>query len=226
MPSELENFDWLNHKGLDMVYERKLKILRGLSDACSSCNMCELGLKNVARDKESGDFRDPHVFSNLNPKRFMVVGQNPGWTELGVGVPLVGEAGVNFDVEIERHKLSRDDFYICNACRCFTPGNTRPEARNLEACRPYLEMEIRTIKPKLVVALGGVAFEQLCPGVPFSESLKKITKSKKYDGVPVFPVYHPSPVNLDEGGKRKDFEEQIALMCGLVKALRAKLQAG
>lgn len=211
----------MNHKGPDPVYERKLKMLRGLSEACMACNMCELGLHHVTRNNEGIDYRNPHVFSNLNPKRFMVVGQNPGWTEIGLGVPFVGEAGENFNAELAKNKLSRDDFYVCNAVRCFTPGNSRPEVRHLEACRSFLEMEIRAIKPRLVVALGGVAFEQLCPGLAFSESLKKISKSKTY-GVPVFPVYHPSPLNLDEGGRRAEFEEQMALMCGLVHALKAK----
>jgi DNA polymerase len=198
------------------VIERKMIALKPLADLCHVCPMCELGFRPAKRGEEQ---HDPHVFSNLNPSKFVVVGQNPGWNEVVRGEPFVGDAGQAFDSEIAKHGLSRDDFYICNVVRCFTPYNTKPTHNNLQQCEPFLRMELGILKPQLIIALGSVAFEQLCPDKNFSDSLLKLTKSKY--NVPVFPIYHPSPLNLDEGGRRSAFAEQIRLMCGLVKAIKS-----
>ncbi len=196
---------------------QKLALLTPLKQVCVECHMCELGFRKVNRN---GRNLDPHVFSTMTVSRFMVIGQNPGYNEVLQKAPFVGDAGKVFDDEIAKHGLTRQDFYISNAVKCFTEGNTRPQQLHIDRCEPILRIEIQTLKPKLVVSLGGVAFEQLCPGRQFSESLGRITKSAKF-GVPVFPIYHPSPLNLDEGGKRGVFEEQIRLMCGLVQRLKA-----
>lgn len=198
-------------------YDRKLRMLRQLSRTCLACSMCELGLKCA---KKGHHLRDPHVFSNMKPHRFMIVGQNPGWDELEVREPFVGAAGKNFDDEIAKYNMSRDEFYICNTVRCYTEGNTRPTRKNVMRCEPFLQMEINLIKPKLIVSLGSVAFSQLCPDAVFGESLKKLVDSKY--GVKVFPVYHPSPMNFRDGLRKSAFEDQIRVMCGLVKAIQAK----
>ncbi len=179
--------------------------------------MCELGLKCA---EKNDTLRDPHVFSNMKPHRVMVVGQNPGWDELAAGEPFVGAAGQNFDDEIAKHGMTRDEFYICNTVRCWTKGNTRPTQKNVERCEPFLRIEINLLKPKLIIALGGVAFSQLCPDAVFGKSFLKLTKSKY--GIKIFPVYHPSPVNFRDGSRKQVFEEQIATMCRLVKATKAK----
>jgi DNA polymerase len=178
--------------------------------------MCELGLKGA---EKSGTMRDPHVLSNMNPTRFMVVGQNPGWEELEKREPFVGAAGKNFDQEIAKYGLSREDFYICNTVRCFTAGNSKPTEKHKQRCEPFLRMEMALIKPKLVIALGAVAFSQLCPDTQFSDGLKKITKSPAF-GVPVFAIYHPSPLNFRGGDRKAAFEDQIKIMCHLIKRLK------
>lgn len=234
---ELESFDWFNFKsiapttpfkpvfvsimqltGTETPYDRKLRMLGQLSSACTACSMCELGLKEAIKKNIA---RDPHVFSNMNPTRYMVVGQNPGWNELEQREPFVGAAGENFDNEISKHQMSRDDFYICNTVRCFTQGNTKPTDKHKKRCEPFLQIEINLIKPRLVIALGAVAFSQLCPGAEFSNGLKKITRSSLYD-IPVFAIYHPSPVNFRDGSRRELFASQIKVMCVLVKELQKR----
>lgn len=201
----------------ETAYDRKLRMLRQLSQTCAACTMCELGAKDAVRGTT---IRDPHVLSNMNPKRFMVVGQNPGWTELEKCEPFVGAAGKNFDEELAKNGLSRQDFYICNTVRCFTQGNEKPTEHHIETCKPFLSMEISLIKPLLIVALGAVAFERLCPGVKFSDSLKKIVKNAA--GQPVFAVYHPSPMNVNDPERRAAFNEQMAVLCGVVGKLKEK----
>jgi len=201
----------------DDLKDRKLRMLLPLAQVCVNCTMCALGSQKA---KKGDEVHDPHVFSSFMPSRFMVVGQNPGWNEVVHKMPFVGDAGKNFDAEIAKHGLQRSDFYICNSVRCHTPGNTKPDVVHLERCEPFLRMEVQILKPKLIVALGAVAFDQLCPKVDFQSSLKRLTRSKY--GVMVFPVYHPSPLNLDEGGRREAFEDQIRMMCALVQELRRR----
>ncbi len=230
---ELFEFDWFGFKSEATVFkpnltsimqlkepefpfDRKLRMLKHLSTTCTACSMCELGLKPAIKNDES---RDPHVLSNLNPTRFMVIGQNPGWNEICVREPFIGAAGKNFNEKITKHGLSRDDFYICNVVRCFTAGNVKPSAKNVERCSPFLRIEINLLKPKLVVALGAVAFAALCPDAVFSDSLKRIVKSSVYD-VPVFAIYHPSPLNFIDNNRMVIFEDQIKVLCALVKKLK------
>jgi hypothetical protein len=113
LQNEMDEFDWANHKGpsepcakpfyLSIIsvnhetpHERKLRMLIPLASTCMGCSMCELGLKVATRGKLG---LDPHLLSNMNPQRFMVVGQNPGWNELRKREPFVGDSGENFDFE-------------------------------------------------------------------------------------------------------------------------------
>ena len=77
-------------------------------------------------------------------------------------------------------------------------------------------MEIGLLKPKIIVALGAVAFNTLCPNSKFSECLLKITKSSHGD---VYSVYHPSPMNVNDPSRRKKFNNQIRLLCAVVNRL-------
>jgi len=231
MMSELDDFDWMNHKGPDpsvriikpippsiiganaeTPYERRMRMLVQLSQTCLACSMCELGLK-IAYKGNLG--RDPHLLSNLNPKRFMIVDQNPGWAELEKHEPFIN-FGDMFNSEIGLYGLTRNDFYICNMVRCFS--DTRPTAQHIEQCSPFFQIEINIIKPRLVIALGAAVFEQLCPGVTFLDSLKKITKSNKFN-INVFAIYHPSMLNLQDANQVASFKDQIKVMCALVKAM-------
>ena len=209
-------FSIMQLKDPEEPFDRKLRMLQHLSTTCTACSMCELGLKPAIKNDES---RDPHVLSNLNPTRFMLVGQNPGWDELRVREPFVGAAGANFDREIIKYGITREDFYICNTVRCFTSGNSKPSDKNIIRCSPFLQIEINLIKPKLVVALGAVAFSALCPGISFSDNLKKIVVSPVYD-IPVFAIYHPSPLNFRDKSRLDIFQDQVRVLCALVKRLR------
>jgi DNA polymerase len=178
--------------------------------------MCELGLQGAEKNLE---VRDPHVFSNMNPSRFLVVGQNPGWDELKQHEPFVGAAGKNFDAEIAKHGLDRKSFYISNTVRCHTKDNQKPTPRHMDRCEPFLRMEIGLLKPKLVITLGAVAFAQFCPNNEYSKSLKTIIKSEKFD-VPVFAVYHPSPMNFRDEHRKIEFAKQVHILCTLLKRIK------
>lgn len=237
--AELEAFDWINHKssgkplfpgqpismfqaGSETTQDRQLRMLYQVKLACTACSMCELGLNGASSDGKL--YRDPHVFSTMTPSKFMVVGQNPGWNEVCQGEPFVGQAGKNFSDELKKHNLSRADFYISNAVKCYTSSNQRPELRNVERCRPFLEIEINVLRPCFIVALGAVAFNSLCGDKSFSDHLGKLVRADKFSTggytANVIPIYHPSPLNMADKDRKAGFEHQIKIVAGLVMALR------
>ncbi len=197
-------------------YDRKLRMLRQVSQTCMACSMCELGRVDAVRDTT---IRDPHILSNMNPTKFMIIGQNPGWNELAERMPFVGESGRNFDKELAANGLSRDSFYICNTVRCYTKDNAKPSLKHIERCKPFLVIEFNLLQPLLVITLGAAAFNTICPGVVYNSALKRITKSEAYN-VDVFAIYHPSPRNISLPDRSKMFKEQMRMMCSLVKKLK------
>lgn len=222
VPPFKRNFesDWTDRMDnkFPSLLEKKRRMLDRLADLCNSCVACELGRNGAERD---GIVRDPHVLSNNNYSRIIVCGQNPGWEELKVRKPFVGAAGKNFDKELEKNGLDRSAFYITNAVKCFTKNNDKPSHLHLTSCRGYLQLEIRVLRPQLVVTLGSFAFGLFCPDKNYQDSLGKITMSKEFD-VKVFAIYHPSPLNLSQIERKKDFEKQMKLLSGLVTRLRSR----
>lgn len=187
-------------------------MLPHLAQACMRCGMCGLGWRQV--DHGTGKL-DPHVFSNykpiFTPQRFMIVGQNPGLNEVVRGEPFVGAAGENFNKALLQTMWRRDNFYITNAVKCHTEGNRVPTAQQMEACEPFLRMEMAIVKPILVVALGSVAHNILCPDVAFSDAIGRVNTSHKFD-VKIFTTYHPSPLNLADRQRRIQFHKDIRLL--------------
>ena len=189
---------------------KRYEMLPSLKEACKTCRMCDLGWK-LARGK-----LDPHVFSNYTalstPHQFLICGQNPGFNEVNEGMPFVGAAGENFNKAIMLSGMwRRDNFYITNACKCFSDGNVPPTPKQLERCEPFLRMEIAIVKPRLVIAFGAVAFGVLCGNLDFTPSIGKIVNSEKF-GVKVYLTYHPSPLNLSDPARRKQFEKDIRIL--------------
>lgn len=195
--------------------ERVLKTLIPLRSTCYHCTMCHLGRKWL------GSSIHPQVFSTMNPSRWVIVGQNPGLNERIQKVPFVGDAGKYFDQTIEKFGIKRSDFYITNCTKCWTENNQAPDRTEQEACLPFLSMELKLLKPKLVVALGAIAFSVLCPSERLTPSLGKIINSKRFD-VKVFPVYHPSPRNMSNPDRKTQFIKDIKKLCRLMAIAREK----
>ncbi len=87
-------------------------------------------------------------------KGVMFIGEAPGKSEDEQGRPFVGRAGQLLTELIEMIGWRREDVYITNVVKCRPPGNRDPEDSEIEACLPYLKMQIMAIKPRLIVALG------------------------------------------------------------------------
>ena len=98
----------------------------------------------------------------------MFVGEQPGDQEDRAGKPFIGPAGKLLDDMMQQAGIPRDEVYVTNAVKHFKfePRGTRrihakPSAREVGACRPWLEAEIEAVKPRMIVCLGATAAQSL-----------------------------------------------------------------
>jgi len=127
--------------------------------------------------------------STTSPVLF--IGEGPGEVEDATGRPFVGPAGQKLTEILESVGIARERVYIANMVKCRPPGNRTPQKDEIEACWPYLEAQIRHIKPKIIVALGNV------PAQYFLKTTEGITTLRGRffpwrDGIEIFCMFHPS----------------------------------
>src|SRR5829696_1407984 len=134
---------------------RTLTELRAAEAECTRCPLYKFGTQVVP-----GEGR---VRAHL-----MLVGEQPGDQEDRAGKPFVGPAGQVLNEALEAAGIPRDEAYVTNAVKHFKwePRGTRrlhakPSAREVGACRPWLETELSIVKPKMVVCLGATAAQSL-----------------------------------------------------------------
>jgi uracil-DNA glycosylase family 4 len=153
--------------------------------------------------------------------RLMFVGEAPGADEDELGEPFVGRAGELLTKIIQATGLSRREVYIANIlkCRPDTPGqnfgNRKPTPEEMATCIPYLHEQIDLIRPKVLVALGGVAIEALLgKGLGIT---KLRGQWQNYRGTPLMPTYHPAYLlrNQSLSEKRKVWEDFLQVMAKL-----------
>lgn len=132
-----------------------LSVLREAVDGCRGCA--------IYCNATQGVFGE-------GPKDATVVfvGEQPGDQEDRAGKPFVGPAGQVLDEGLVAAGIPRDQTYVTNAVKHFKwePRGTRrlhskPSAREVAACRPWLQTELSVIKPKMVVCLGATAAQSL-----------------------------------------------------------------
>jgi DNA polymerase len=134
---------------------RNLAALREASRACTGCELYRHATQTVFGE---GPAR----------ARVMLVGEQPGDEEDTRGEPFVGPAGRLLDAALEEAGLVRDRVYVTNAVKHFKHEprgkwriHKKPDAAEVRACRPWLEAEIRSVTPRVVVCLGATAAQAL-----------------------------------------------------------------
>jgi DNA polymerase len=126
----------------------------------------------------------------------MFVGEAPGAQEDLSGVPFVGAAGQLLDKFLQRVNLHRDECYIANILKCRPPGNRDPEVDEIKECFPFLQRQIATIRPRVLVTLGKYATQRL--SLQWGEmrvllqTLELNYTEGEHDPIPIVPTYHPS----------------------------------
>jgi uracil-DNA glycosylase len=162
--------------------------LAELAQVASGCTKCPL---SAHRTQVVFGVGDPHA-------DLLFVGEAPGRDEDLQGEPFVGRSGKLLDrLVLEELGMHRSQFYIANVIKCRPPDNRDPRPDEIAACRPYLEAQLASIAPTVVITLGNFATKLLL------ETDLGITKvrGRAYprDGWQLVPTYHPAAA-LRSGG--------------------------
>lgn len=132
-----------------------LPLLRGLAASCHACDLYKRATQTVFGEGRKS-------------ARAMIVGEQPGDVEDRVGRPFVGPAGKMLDKALAEAGIDRDVVYVTNVVKHFKwteRGKRRlhekPNAREIAACRPWLDAELQVVKPRVLVCLGATAAQAL-----------------------------------------------------------------
>jgi len=128
-----------------------LPALRAAAAGCKACDLWKLGTQTVFGEGRAS-------------ARVMLVGEQPGDKEDLQGRPFVGPAGAVLDKALAAAGINRNDVYVTNIVKHFKwePRGKRrlhkkPNTLEISACRPWLDAEIKVVKPEVVILLGASA---------------------------------------------------------------------
>ncbi len=117
------------------------------------------------------------------------VGEGPGRNEDEKGLPFVGAAGRQLEGFLDAAGLRRGEVFITNVVKCRPPANRRPTSAEALACEPYLQRQLRLIRPKVVVLLGDSALKRFLPEERLATAHGRLFRRA---GLDLFPTYHPA----------------------------------
>jgi len=195
--------------------------LRTLSAAAHECRGCDL-YKTATQVVFGAGPRTAHV---------MFVGEQPGDQEDRQGAPFVGPAGMLLDKALEEAGIPRSDVYVTNAVKHFKwePRGKRrihkkPRISEVKACRPWLEAELRAVKPAVIVCLGATAAQALLgPQFKLMRHRGELVPSPLPEAHHVVATIHPSSVLRapDAEGRRAAFEMLVSDLRVVAQAVRS-----
>ncbi|MCJ7469217.1 uracil-DNA glycosylase [Candidatus Bathyarchaeota archaeon] len=143
----------------------------------------------------------------------MLIGEAPGRSEDLQGRPFVGSAGNFLEALLGEIGLSRADLFICNILKCRPPNNRPPKPLEVQTCTPYLDRQIKTVKPKLIVSLGSHSTAYIFSkfGLQFTNITEvhgKFFEAVVYGKrVKIFPSYHPAAALYNPQYKKQIIED-------------------
>ena len=135
----------------------------------------------------------------------MFIGEGPGFHENEQGRPFVGAAGKYLDELLEIGGLERNKVFITNVVKCRPPGNRDPLPDELSACGAFLDGQVETINPLVIVTLGRFSMARFFPNVKISTAHGQPLWIR---GRLIIPMYHPAAALHQPGLKpvlEKDF---------------------
>jgi uracil-DNA glycosylase family 4 len=146
----------------------------------------------------------------VGPKRtdWLVIGEAPGAEEDRRGEPFVGAAGQLLDAMLRAIGLDRTrNVYIANVLKSRPPGNRDPKPEEVAACLPYLVRQIALLQPRIMLAVGRIAAQNL---LGTDTPLGRLRGRVHYFGelnTPLVVTYHPAYLLRTPGDKRKAWED-------------------
>jgi uracil-DNA glycosylase family 4 len=140
--------------------------------------------------------------------QWLVVGEAPGAEEDRRGEPFVGRAGHLLDAMLKAIGLSRgSNVYIANVLKSRPPGNRDPKPEEVAACLPYLMRQIELLRPRVMLAVGRIAAQNLLStDAPLGRLRGKVHHFGELN-TPLIVTYHPAYLLRTPSDKRKAWED-------------------
>ncbi|MEI7898818.1 MAG: uracil-DNA glycosylase [bacterium] len=180
------------------------------SAACEACVLCHQRTHSVPGQ---GNPDSPDV---------MFIGEAPGADEDRQGLAFVGAAGQFLTKMISAMGYTRDEVFIANICKCRPPGNRAPLPEEIQTCLPFLREQIRIIRPKVIVLLGGTAIKGLLDTQVGVSRLQG--QWTRYDGIPVMSTFHPAYIlRFESSGDREGLKTAKTQIWSTLKLVLAQL---
>lgn len=192
--------------------------LKEVAKAACACTACPL-YKNATQTVFGEGPRNAEI---------MLIGEQPGDSEDLSGHPFVGPAGKMMDRALEEAGIDRKKVYVTNAVKHFKwePRGKRrihqkPNSRDIAACRPWLETELRLVQPNLVVCMGATAAQTI-----FGSAFRVTRDRGKVMASPfakkVMATVHPSSLlrQPDEESREREYKHFVADLKIALKASR------
>jgi DNA polymerase len=182
---------------LDLSSCGDLDALGAIAGACEACVLAKT--------------RQSVVFGSGSPTAcVMFVGEGPGAQEDRQGLPFVGPAGELLTKIIQAMEMDRAEVYIANVVKCRPPGNRDPQPAEVASCIGFLRRQIELVRPRVLVALGRVAAQNLLASDAPVGRMRGSWHS--FEGVPLRVTYHPAALLRNEKLKRPTWEDMKAVL--------------
>jgi DNA polymerase len=185
--------------------------LRNLREAALTCRACPLWKTATQTVFGKGPMK----------AKVMLVGEQPGFEEDRIGEPFVGPAGKLLEKALAQAGIERADVYLTNVVKHFKwepkgqlHMHKKPNAREIAACRPWLDAELGLVKPDILVCLGATAAQALL-GRDFRVSRQRGDWIESPIPARVLATVHPSSIL-----RAPDDETRHAQMAAFVADLK------
>jgi len=162
--------------------------------SCTRCGLCQTRTRTVfgVGDRQA---------------QWLVVGEAPGADEDRQGEPFVGRAGGLLNSMLRGIGLAREQVFIANVLKCRPPNNRDPAPAEVEQCLPYLERQIALLKPRIMLAVGRIAAQNLLATDTPIGKLRGHVHSFGAARIPLVVTYHPAYLLRSPTEKRKAWED-------------------
>ncbi len=138
---------------------------------------------------------------------WMVIGEAPGLHEDRQGEPFVGPAGQLLNEMLRAVGASREDVYIANILKCRPPDNRDPKPVEVAACAQYLAAQVELVSPRLILAVGRIAAQNLLGQELPLTRLRGRVHSYGPQGIALVATYHPAALLRSPADKRKAWDD-------------------
>ncbi len=182
-----------NHRAV-MIADMDWATLAAAVPACTACGLCSS--------------RTQTVFGVGNPQAdWLIIGEAPGADEDRLGEPFVGRAGKLLNPMLLAVGLKREQVFIANILKCRPPENRDPTPEEAMQCRPFLNRQIALIRPRMILAVGRIAAQNL---LGTDTPIGKLRGQVHHFGpacIPLVVTYHPAYLLRSPREKRKTWDD-------------------